>query len=302
MRRAIVTTSIHPPSAALRRFAELDGWELIVVGDQRTPHETYRDLRCRYLSPEDQERDHPELSAAIGWNTIQRRNLGFVVAFRAGAEMIATVDDDNLPADDWGVEVIVGREVDVECWSAASAVFDPLSVTNHPELWHRGFPVQMLSEKNRLTSLGVQRRRVLVQANLWNGDPDVDAIGRIAYRPSVELVVEGYFASVQVSPFNSQNTILHRDAFPSYCVLPFVGRMDDIWASYLFQHEHPKSVVYGPPTVFQERNPQDVARNLEDEMLGYRKTAEFVVNLDDPARFLPPETLRFLDVYRRAFD
>ena len=142
---------------------------------------------------------------------------------------------------------------------------------------------------------------MLAQANLWNGDPDVDAIGRIAMRPEVEFDVDGYYGAVQVAPFNSQNTILHRDAFPAYCVLPFVGRMDDIWASYLFQREHTDSVVFGPATVFQERNEQDLVKNLADEMLGYRRTLELIEGPAGGVGILPKATLGFIDAYRRCF-
>lgn len=300
MHRAIVTTTIYPPSAAIRRFAQMDGWELIVVGDQRTPHSAYADVRCLYLSPDDQERRYPDLSAALGWNCIQRRNLGFVEAYRRGAEVIASVDDDNLPDARWGRNVCVGRDVEFDCYAAPEAVFDPLSATNHPELWHRGFPIGMVPRKNEIVHLGRRRRHVLVQADLWNGDPDIDAIGRIAFRPQVEFEVAGWFGSEQLSPFDSQNTFLHRDVFPAYCVLPFIGRMDDIWGSYLFQLEHPGTVIYGPPTVFQRRNPQNLVQNLADEMYGYRHTDELVTKLGDYERLLPARTKEFLVAYRRC--
>ncbi|MFN8644055.1 MAG: hypothetical protein U0802_21270 [Candidatus Binatia bacterium] len=302
MRRAIVTTTIHPPSAALRRFAQMDGWALIVVGDQRTPHDAYAGLGCLYLSPKEQERRFPELSAVLGWNCIQRRNVGFVEAYRSGAEVIASVDDDNLPEAHWGRDVHVGCEVDVDCYAAPEAVFDPLSVTNHAELWHRGFPIEMIPRKNAVRYVGRRRRRVLVQADLWNGDPDVDAVCRIAHRPRVELAVAGFFASEQPSPFNSQNTFLHRDAFPAYAVLPFIGRMDDIWGSYLFQLAHPDTVIYGPPSVTQQRNPHDLVQNLIDETYGYRHTHELVTNPPAHERLLPARTREFLAVYRRCFE
>jgi hypothetical protein len=38
MSRFIVTTSINPPTEAIEAFDEMRGWELLVVGDTRTPH------------------------------------------------------------------------------------------------------------------------------------------------------------------------------------------------------------------------------------------------------------------------
>jgi hypothetical protein len=45
--------------------------------------------------------------------SIQRRNVGFVFAYNEGADIIATVDDDNIPYDNWGDNVLVGQEVEV---------------------------------------------------------------------------------------------------------------------------------------------------------------------------------------------
>ena len=39
----------------------------------------------------------PRLSRLIGWNCIQRRNIGYVYAKKNGAKFIASVDDDNIP-------------------------------------------------------------------------------------------------------------------------------------------------------------------------------------------------------------
>ena len=38
-----------------------------------------------------------KLSQLIGFNCIERRNFGFLLAKKLGAEIIATIDDDNIP-------------------------------------------------------------------------------------------------------------------------------------------------------------------------------------------------------------
>ena len=58
------------------KYSEKPDWKLIVVGDKKTPKEEYKN-NCLYLSPEDQEDLNIELSDSIGWNCIQRRNMGF---------------------------------------------------------------------------------------------------------------------------------------------------------------------------------------------------------------------------------
>jgi hypothetical protein len=61
-------------------------------------------------------------------------------AYNLGAEIIATVDDDNIPYDFWGKEVYVNKEIYVDLYVTSNPVFDPLSVTEYNYLWHRGFP------------------------------------------------------------------------------------------------------------------------------------------------------------------
>ncbi|MCL5053068.1 MAG: hypothetical protein M1447_04525 [Gammaproteobacteria bacterium] len=64
MMKTIVTTTINPPTEAIRRYDEMEDWNLIVIGDRKTPSD-YRLERGRYLSPADQERYDSALSDAI---------------------------------------------------------------------------------------------------------------------------------------------------------------------------------------------------------------------------------------------
>ena len=245
MNKYIVTTTINPPTLATIKYSRKEDWTLIVVGDTKTPHYDYENLNCIYLSPEYQEKTYPELSETIGWKSIQRRNIGFVEAYNRGADIVATVDDDNIPYDDWGTNVIVGETVEIDFYNTDLGVFDPLSVTEHNQVWHRGFPIDLVPYRSRVSYGGKLKRRVLVQADLWDGDPDIDAMARLSIRPIVKFdKIQGPYGSLSISPFNSQNTFLAREVIPYYSVFPHVGRMDDIWGGYVLQHYFPKSVVY----------------------------------------------------------
>src|SRR5207249_4640766 len=118
---------------ALRKFAALADWQLVVVGDLKTPT-PYSLKGAVYLSPEDQKKIDPELSDLIGWNCLQRRNLGFIWASRQGATAVATVDDDNIPYDDWGSDLLIDREVQMDVYKTSAGAFDPVSVTEHGHL------------------------------------------------------------------------------------------------------------------------------------------------------------------------
>ena len=318
----IVLTTINSPTQATLKFCKLafdNKWQVIVVGDTKTPHDEYYKLQehykdsFTYLHPDDQDRLYPELSSVIGWKTIQRRNIGFVHAYKQGAMVLATVDDDNIPYDNWGQNLLIGNEVVCDYYETENEVFDPLSVTNHNYLWHRGVPIELLQKKNDVIYCGKRTRKVLIQADLWDGDPDIDAMARLTYKPLVKFnVTEPYFSN-KISPFNSQNTFIAREVIPFYTVIPFIGRMDDIWAGYLVQMLFKDNLVYAPATVYQDRNVQDLITNLEKEIIGYRNTLKFIqaecdfssllLNLSSNNKidFFPKEAREFLKVYRSQF-
>lgn len=304
MNKYIVTTTINSPTIATHKFCEFKDWTLIVVGDTKTPHSEYEKLNCIYLHPEDQEKKYKELSDIIGWKSIQRRNIGFVEAYNLGADVVATVDDDNIPYDDWGSDLYVGQEIECDLYAPTKHdVFDPLSVTNNNQVWHRGYPIEYVPTRHNVEYKGKTKRKVLVQADLWDGDPDIDAMARLSIKPIVKYSeITKPYCSNFIAPFNSQNTFLAREVIPYYSVLPHVGRMDDIWGGYILQHYFPNSVIYNRSSVYQDRNVQDLVTNLEKEIIGYRNTLNLVNDLENYENYLPDETKKYWEVYRSLFN
>ena len=62
------------------------------------------------------------------------------------ADIIAIIDDDNIPLDNWGQNLFLNEPIIVKYFES-DLVFDPIGATNYPNLWHRGFPLDQL--KNR---------------------------------------------------------------------------------------------------------------------------------------------------------
>ena len=106
-----------------------------------------------------------KLSDLIGWNCIQRRNFGFIYALQNSYELIATVDDDNIPKKNWGKKIFVGKKVAIDFYQTNQKIFDPLSVTNNKDLWHRGFPIELLNKKNHKKTKKKKVIKCLVQAD-----------------------------------------------------------------------------------------------------------------------------------------
>jgi hypothetical protein len=300
--KAIVTTTIFPPSEATRKFAQMEGWTLFVAGDKKTPHEEYLKLDgVQYLTPEYQEKEYPELSELIGWNCIQRRNLAYVEAYKQGATVIASVDDDNIPLANWGKNLMLDKEIEGLKYTPVNyPVFDPLSSTPYKHLWHRGYPFAYVHDKNsRACELG--KITPDVQANFWNGDPDVDAICRIEHRPMCHFddSLFPFFSNV-ISPFNSQNTFFTRKSIRDFYVFPFVGRMDDIWGSYYCQSQGHK-VVYAEATVYQERNEHDLVLDFSKEVTGYENAHKIIKEPHNLKNYIPERSWNSFLSYQKLF-
>lgn len=307
MKKVIITTTIYPIRKAIREYVKIKGWDLLIVGDKKTPEGDYeifaeKNPNCTYLSIEEQEKKYKKISEAIGWNSIQRRNIGFIYAYQMGYEMFATVDDDNIPLSNWGKEIHLNTPTSVDFYELNSIAFDPLAPFKNKEIWHRGFPLELLQSRFEF-NLSTKTISPLVQANLWNGDPDIDAISRISFKPVIEFPkLNKPFSSSKLFPFNSQNTIMSREAIPFYFVLPFIGRFDDIWAAYIFQHYFPERIIFADATVFQDRNEQNLVANLENEIFGYYNTFKLLHDLKNYKEYLPEKSLAALTEYRKYFD
>ena len=301
--KAIVTTTINPITKAIQRFDAMGDWTVIAIGDKKTPSD-YKLKKGVYVSPQQQEKYDKALSDAIGWNCIQRRNFGLLWAYDMGAEIVAVIDDDNIPYDDWGQNIMIGRETEVNYYKTDLPAFDPIGATNESHLWHRGFPLQLLSKRD-YKNVSKKTIRPDVQANFWDGDPDIDAVCRMEHAPECKFDPTLFpIASNAFSPFNSQNTILNGKILKDYFLFPHVGRMDDIWASYYVQAKGYK-VIYGKPTVYQARNEHDLVKDMRQEYLGYENNLKIVKDLkEDPERilqYLPPESVNAFNLYRKHF-
>lgn len=296
MKIALITTTINVPEvlALYRQFDE--SVEFFVAGDRKTPHDEARALcrkigNARYYSDEDQERLGYRSSEAIGWNKIMRRNIALLEAVRSGADVIITIDDDNIPADNNYFADF--RRLFAQPWHGLMAApksgwFDIGGLLT-PTVWHRGYPYDQRQGDRGYRIEPVVGAKIGVAAGLWMGDPDIDAMQRLTNGPMVLAASDLVRAGLTVSPkcmtvFNSQNTAFLRQLAPLLMVWISVGRYDDIWAAYITQRimrEENYAVHFGRPFVWQERNLQNLWKNLRDEVMGMETTPRFVRDLDD---------------------
>ena len=103
----IVITSIFYPTQAIYRFLALrTPWNVIIIGDRKTPRDwvskqLINNLRLLFLSIEDQRALNLRILQHLPEGSYARKIIGYLVAIACGARVIFESDDDNiLDSDD----------------------------------------------------------------------------------------------------------------------------------------------------------------------------------------------------------
>jgi hypothetical protein len=296
----LATTTINKPTKALEMFAENIGAELVVALDKKSKEFNLKNTLT--LTTKYQEKKWPKLSKLIGWNCIQRRNFAILECLDRGAEVIGLIDDDNIPYRNWFSEFHLNKKIKANYYRTNLNIFDPIGVTNYKNLWHRGFPIELVKRRK----YSVKKKKIIkpdIQASFWNGDPDIDAVCRMIFKPECTFKKKYFpFFSNKISPFNSQNTLISRKVFKDYFLYPHIGRMDDIWASFYVTSKKYR-VLYGEPTVYQKRNKHSLIKDFKDEYIGYTNSLNLVeklyINPDNIYNFLPKLSSLAFDEWKK---
>ncbi len=99
MKKTIVITSIFNPTEAVISFSKLNNYQLIVVGDKKTPSDWHCE-NVEYISVHQQETSAFSLPKVLPFNHYCRKMIGYLKAIENGATYIIDTDDDNIPKDD----------------------------------------------------------------------------------------------------------------------------------------------------------------------------------------------------------
>lgn len=270
-KKFIVITSINKPTKAIAEFAKWKGWQVVVVGDKKTPKDWH--LRnVKFFSLEEQYLYYPRFAKIIPENSYKRKMLGYIYAIQHGAEMIFETDDDNYPYKNAWLNVY-------EKFGAKRC-------------WPRGFPVG-------------------VAQFLVDRDPDVDAIYRMTENKEVifekrkPILLNGG----QYCPFNSQATLWPRELFSMmYFPIDVTDRTTDILRSYIAMSclwKLDRTVSFNSPIMYQKRNIHNLLEDFLGEMDLYMHSEEWVKRLSrvrgKNAEELYISALKLLKMNTRAY-
>jgi hypothetical protein len=309
MKIALCTTTIHVPHALKLMRKCSANVSMFVATEKDFSEEAF--IVCKQARAQPVLGEDWKCSKAIGWNTLARRNIAFLEALKAGADVIYSWDNDNLivrtdhfylleqaiayPLN--GIKIEKMRE---EAW------FDPGKLLI-PATRHRGFPHHKSDKGCRAEP--VTDARIGAAAGLVIGDPDIDAVTRMEHRPDIGSVHILGQTGVVVDPhtwtvFNSQNTAVIRELVPAWFMMPGVGRHDDIYASLIVQRvarERDLHVHFGPPFTYQQRNEHNLIMDLRAEIDGMENTqklAELLGSIELPDTSVIDQTHMIYDALR----
>ncbi|KAF9934697.1 hypothetical protein BGZ67_003758 [Mortierella alpina] len=293
----IVVTTINQPTDAMKLLCNLEGWNVVVVADTKSPKD-WTCGSCVYLSVEDQKCLSYRVVDVIPYKAYTRKNIGYLWAIQQGATRVFDTDDDNLPS---GKDIFLESPTSgVIAYRSDNTTGKSVNVYSHfgrPDIWPRGFPLEEIDIRRPISyipeyeSLSEQARDVLappmmIQQGLADLDPDVDAIFRLSQGQELKRIKFCKKSpSIRLSPgtfcpFNSQDSDVFLFALLIAVLLyPVSFRVCDIWRGYWVQRllwDVNGSLGFTKPTVDQIRNAHNYLDDYMDELQIYSETSAFI--------------------------
>lgn len=275
MKTALVITSISPPNKAMNEFTlgcGKNGFKFVVIGDTASPKNFHLD-GCEFYSLAAQEKTGFKFAKLCPQRHYARKNIGYLVSIRDGAEVIIDTDDDNYPKQNFWEERTLSHTLPLVETDGPCNVYSFFTKEN---IWPRGLPLNAvrypLPDINSFPTVTID---CPIQQGLADGNPDVDAIYRLILPLPVHFDKgkKILLGKNTWCPFNSQNTCWWKEFFPLlYLPAHCSFRMTDIWRSFVAQRicwEYGYGILFHSATIYQERNEHDLMHDFRDEVSGY---------------------------------
>lgn len=270
--------------------------KIIVIPDKKTPATLYErcnslfalgfDIACPSLSEQETYLNRfGNLADFIPYNSDNRRNIGFLMALDWSCDVLISLDDDNycmqgkVVFDDYAV--VCSDEIKLPAVHSSSRWFnacDLLELEPDYKVYLRGFPYTKRHQQVE-TKIIEESGIVRLNTGLWIGEPDLDAINRLA-TPVHSKSFKGQSVLLGQDtwcPINTQNTSLHRDLIITYYFVRMgysimglsIDRYGDIFSGYFCQvcmRHLGHRIRIGTPISLHRRNSHNYLRDLTYEL------------------------------------
>ena len=295
---AIVITTINPCNECSVPCYINSNTSVIVVGDRKTPHDTYKNNdNITYIS-DDIRSDFSQLDQLLPFNHYCRKNLGYIKATQKGCNVIFDTDDDNYPLTE-GLSLydVVSNIMDTSqhCFVTSPKFPNVANMFSDRFIWSRGYPLEYVANKSEIEvgNNSFNPNNIGIIQYLVNGEPDVDAIFRLT---STEYIQEPNFQFKMdktvvldkhvYTQGNTQSTLWLQPElfFLLYIPCTVSFRFCDILKMYIAQRvmwKYDKLFCVASPILFQARNEHDFFKDFLSELPMYSSLVHIVTNVLD---------------------
>lgn len=302
MKCSLVLTTIYDPVvldeyfANIRHHGHVDDVTVYLVVDRKTPNSAQDRIRSlisegfKIEAPDFEQQEKflrsvgfaPQL---VPYNSDNRRNIGYLMAYESNCDFVISIDDDNFPGP---LENDIFEEHSIVCRGNKNAnvvysntrfynICDLLEFSNNGPVYARGFPYDRRHKDGELKYKS-EVVDVHINAGLWTRHPDIDGISWLV-NPANAIRMVGnsiVLGRDTWSPINTQNTGLRRDSLGAYYFLRMgypmggvsIDRYGDIFSGYFVQAcaKHLKGDIrFGTPVADHRRNSHNYMNDAANE-------------------------------------
>ena len=280
MKKCVIITTINDyiNTSIPQLITHLKDYDIIIVGDNKTPHHSYNKTHIIYLY-------NTNILSNLPKNHYCQKNIGYIYAIQNDYDEILETDDDNYLYPEW--EKYKNNKV--------SKINSPklpniLSFFDNPNIWLRGYPLQYVKKEQKLEIENIHLNdNVAIIQSLIDNDPDVDAICRMtnhSYNTDIVFSKENtiIYEKNVYGQGNTQGTLwLNKKIFYLLYLPSTVSfRFCDILKMYIAQKciwYHNLNFAVISPIFYQKRNEHNYMNDFISEYEMYKNILLIIDNI-----------------------
>lgn len=287
-KKCVVITTINKPTETIYKHLQNKEYDVIIVGDIKTPDNEYFNLSCIYLDVTSQKKLFPILSENIPYNHYCRKNIGYLYAIKNKYNIIYETDDDNVPYDNFDTVVEIDDTIELikEVNNKWINIFHYF--TNKSHIWPRGYPLSLVKST---PSYFIEKTKV--KPSIINGlvenDPDVDALYRLIIKDNIHTWEKNksfIISNENICVFNTQNTFwINPELFlcmliPCSVSFRYCDILRGIISNIILKKTN-NHMMYTSPNVIQYRNEHNLMSDFKSEIEMYLHNESILTYIDN---------------------
>jgi len=289
LKKAIIITTINEYLKTSIIYFQKYSYDIIVIGDLKTPHETYFDNKnIIYIHPSNLT-DCAIFKNLLPHNHYCRKNIGYLYAIKHKYDIIFDTDDDNYPTinfDNFDINTYEVKSITSPKYPNIYSLFTELNI------WPRGYPLEYINTKTKIITNNTNKlSEVVIFQSVVNGDPDVDSICRLTnkeYNNDVKFYNNKLYI-INKNIYVQGNTQASYWINSKYFYLLYVPstvsfRFSDILKMYIAQKciwEYNKLLCYISPHVYQNRNMHNLIEDFKSEYEMYIRNETILEKIEN---------------------